>query len=225
MTVIISSHSQCLNANLFLLFDQVIHKHRHIIYRLPHAILWALHAARGLAYLHELNIVPKVLNTSTALLLEGGRKLKLSCHAATVMATRRRVVFCDDNQEQNQVWMAPETIDGPNRGRQTKASNIYSWSMLLWETLARRLPFAERAGEKTLTMAQQLKMLIEHDHRPDIEQECPRPLRELIEACWQKAADMRPNIDEVVEIIDQAYCLLGQLPEDIFELAHHHLVS
>lgn len=161
--------------------------------------------------------MPKVLNTSTALLFEGGRTLKLSCHAATVMATRRRVAFGDDSQRHNHVWMAPETIDGPSRGRQTKASNIYSWSMLLWETLARRLPFAS-----TLTTAQMLKMLIEHDHRPAIEQECPRPLRELIEACWQRDAHQRPTIDEVVGTLHQAYCLLGQSPEDIGEMMLDH---
>jgi len=86
-------------------------------------------------------------------------------------------------------WMAPECIDG---GSPTKASDIYSLGITIWEAYSEEVPFA-RYNERIFPY-----QVVGKQERP------PRPQRmeanaiwDLVQCCWMPEATARPTIDLV----------------------------
>ncbi|CAI2165137.1 5341_t:CDS:2 [Funneliformis geosporum] len=86
----------------------------------------------------------------------------------------------------NLPYIAPEVISGE---RNTKASDIYSISMLMWEISSGQPPFAGIDHDFNLAMK------IINGIRPKIISRTPLGIIELIEQCWDADPSKRPNID------------------------------
>ncbi|OCH93310.1 kinase-like protein [Obba rivulosa] len=105
-------------------------------------------------------------------------------------------------------WMAPEIIDPENvelhSAWYTTQSDVYSFSLTMWEMFTCQVPFYGTNNIHKLTC------LIVDGARPQ------RPLQakaaglsddmwNLIEMCWQKDRTKRPNIPYVLEALKQAH--------------------
>jgi mitogen-activated protein kinase kinase kinase 7 len=107
-------------------------------YNAGHAISWALQAAKGVAYLHSLKPKPLIhrdLKSPNLLLVNHGLTLKIcdfgtACDKSTVMT----------NMKGSAAWMAPEVFEG---NTYSEKCDVFSWGIILWEMLTRRLPFEE----------------------------------------------------------------------------------
>ncbi|KIY94808.1 Mitogen-activated protein kinase kinase kinase 9 [Monoraphidium neglectum] len=89
--------------------------------------------------------------------------------------------------------MAPELL---MQGRASKASDVYSYGILLWELLTGRRAFAGLP-------APLLCIKVVQDHwRPAWPQGVAGPLRALAEACWSPSAGARPTFDEVTSYLE-----------------------
>ncbi|GET53142.1 kinase-like domain-containing protein [Rhizophagus irregularis DAOM 181602=DAOM 197198] len=88
--------------------------------------------------------------------------------------------------------MAPEIL----RGRSyTPASDIYSFSMIMWEFTSGIPPFNNRAHDLQLTLS------ICKGERPEIIENTPQCYVDLMKKCWNEDPLKRPSSEEVLKII------------------------
>ncbi|EXX75233.1 Cmk1p [Rhizophagus irregularis DAOM 197198w] len=89
-------------------------------------------------------------------------------------------------------FMAPEILRGKSY---TPASDIYSFSMIMWEFTSGVPPFNNRAHDI------QLSLSICKGERPEIIENTPQCYVDLMKRCWNEDPLKRPSSKEVLEII------------------------
>ncbi|CAD5217263.1 unnamed protein product [Bursaphelenchus okinawaensis] len=92
-------------------------------------------------------------------------------------------------------WMSPELIA---RQEFSKASDIWSFGILFWEILTNHMPLQEYEGAiVVIAIAQRGKT-------PDIPDNCPLAIRNVMQLCWQQNPERRPSFTEVIVLLKQA---------------------
>ncbi|GBC12462.1 kinase-like domain-containing protein [Rhizophagus irregularis DAOM 181602=DAOM 197198] len=89
-------------------------------------------------------------------------------------------------------FMAPEVLRGKSY---TPASDIYSFSMIMWELTSGVPPFNDRAHDL------QLSLSICKGERPEIIENTPQCYVDLMKKCWNEDPLKRPSTSEVNGII------------------------
>jgi len=89
-------------------------------------------------------------------------------------------------------FMAPEVLRGKTY---TPASDIYSFSMIMWEFTSGISPFNDRAHDF------QLSLSICKGERPKIIENTPQCYVDLMKKCWDENPLKRPSASEVLSII------------------------
>src|SRR5688572_20448912 len=89
-------------------------------------------------------------------------------------------------------FVAPEILRGKSY---TTASDIYSFSMIMWEFTSGMPPFDDRAHDF------QLGLSICNGKRPEITENIPKCYVDLMKKCWDKDPLIRPNASEIKNII------------------------
>src|SRR5437016_1181779 len=85
-------------------------------------------------------------------------------------------------------YMAPEILRGKPY---TKASDIYSLGIIINEIISIVPPFNEEPHDYYLAID------ICYGRRPEIREETPKILKELINKCWNANPENRPSSDEI----------------------------
>ncbi|RHZ67590.1 hypothetical protein Glove_300g128 [Diversispora epigaea] len=85
-------------------------------------------------------------------------------------------------------YMAPETL---SRGEYTKASDIYSFGMVMLEVLTSYPPYYNTPHDVNLVIK------IREGLKPEIKCEIPQFLREIMEKCWNFEPLNRPTAEEL----------------------------
>ncbi|RHZ88206.1 hypothetical protein Glove_25g25 [Diversispora epigaea] len=85
-------------------------------------------------------------------------------------------------------YMAPETL---SRGEYTKASDIYSFGMVMLEVLTSYPPYYNIPHNENLAMG------ICEGLKPEIKCEIPQFLKEIMEKCWNFEPLNRPTAEEL----------------------------
>ncbi|POG71993.1 kinase-like domain-containing protein [Rhizophagus irregularis DAOM 181602=DAOM 197198] len=107
-------------------------------------------------------------------------------------------------------FMAPEVLRGKSY---TSASDIYSFSMIMWEFTSGIPPFNNRAHDI------QLSLSICKGERPEIIENTPQCYVDLMKKCWDEDPLKRPSSEEVLEIIKKwIYLPYGKEIKDIDEV-------
>ncbi|GBB83317.1 hypothetical protein RclHR1_10040006 [Rhizophagus clarus] len=99
-------------------------------------------------------------------------------------------------------FMAPEVLRG---NPYTSASNIYSFSMIMWELTSRIPPFNDKAHDF------QLALSICKGERPKIIENTPQSYTDLMKKCWNDDPLKRPSASEVLDIIKKWACYTSHL--------------
>ena len=108
-------------------------------------------------------------------------------------------------------FMAPEVLRGKPY---TPASDIYSFSMIMWEFTSGVPPFNDRAHDF------QLSLSICKGERPEIIENTPQCYVDLMKRCWNEDPLKRPSAKEVKDIIIHwIYCpeISEELTSNIME--------
>jgi serine/threonine protein kinase len=101
-------------------------------------------------------------------------------------------------------FMAPEVLRGKPY---TPASDIYSFSMIMWEFTSGVSPFIDRAHNL------QLSLSICKGERPEIIENTPQCYIDLMKKCWDEDPLKRPSALEVSDIIREWI-----FPENVMEI-------
>lgn len=101
-------------------------------------------------------------------------------------------------------YMSPETLLG---GMISTKSDIYSFGILFWQTFSERFPLADMKTKdgKPMISGQICVHVVAKNARPNLKflkENTPKEIINLIKKCWEHLQKNRPNIQEVISIIE-----------------------
>lgn len=88
-------------------------------------------------------------------------------------------------------WAAPEVL---NDEHVRAESDVYSYGIVVWEIVTRRLPWHDASLKELLVRVCTGK-------RPDVPQEAPKQLTLLIGRCWADRPEDRISFDVVLTML------------------------
>ncbi|XP_046561668.1 serine/threonine-protein kinase BCK1/SLK1/SSP31-like [Haliotis rubra] len=154
--------------------------------------------AAGMVYLH--NHRPSVLHLdlkSMNVLIGTGDRAKIADfgfsklkHEADQNAAKASKV--KEQIQGSPAWMAPELLQA---GEVTPKADVYSFGMILWEMLTRKIPYD---GSSMFQILEKVRL----NKRPEIPMECPVELAGFISRCWDHKPARRPVFKEVLSTLE-----------------------
>ncbi|GAY38888.1 hypothetical protein CUMW_040160 [Citrus unshiu] len=108
-------------------------------------------------------------------------------------------------------YMAPEVLNGNPYNRKC---DVYSFGICLWEIYCCDMPYPD------LSFSEVTSAVVRQNLRPEIPRCCPSSLANVMKRCWDANPDKRPEMDEVVsmlEVIDTSKgggMIPGDQPQD-----------
>ncbi|KAJ6800890.1 serine/threonine-protein kinase HT1-like [Iris pallida] len=150
----------------------------------------ALDLARGLSYLHSKKIVHRDVKTEN-MLLDKTRTVKIADFGVA------RVEAQNPNDMTGETgtlgYMAPEVLNGNPYNRKC---DVYSYGICLWEIYCCDMPYAD------LSFSEVTSAVVRQNLRPEIPRCCPNSLANVMKRCWDANPDKRPEMDEVVKMLE-----------------------
>jgi serine/threonine protein kinase len=151
---------------------------------------------RGLVNIHSMNIIHRDFHSGN-IFFDGdyGIDVKIGDLGLSKSATAESTD--DDNENYGIIpYMAPEIFEGQ---KYIKASDIYSFGMIMWEVMTGRRPFWDRSHDTDLIIE------IVDGLRPPIVTNAPEGYIELMEECWHSDPNKRPTANDIIEKIIKMY--------------------
>lgn len=161
---------------------------------IPLRIQIALDIARGLKYLHFLDIVHKDLKSMNVLLTNdwkakitdfGLARIKLETQATSTHHKAASIRWC-----------APEVFR--RNASRTKESDIWSLGLVFWEISSRKIPFAEEVNETIVIN------FIKDGEKEVIPDDCPSFLSTIMQKCWSMNPLDRPDASQIVSMFESS---------------------
>jgi hypothetical protein len=147
----------------------------------------ALDVANGLSFLHSREMVHCDLK-SLNVLLDDRYRAKIADFGMSKVRTS--TYSFSGAQAGTPFWTAPEVLDGE---KYTKSADVYSYGVILWEILARRVPFSSVGDRMSTFMAFVIK-----GKREPIPVNAPAILARMTAECWAQEPEQRPTMAQVV---------------------------
>mmetsp|Transcript_19477 Transcript_19477/g.58856 ORF Transcript_19477/g.58856 Transcript_19477/m.58856 type:complete len:1008 (+) Transcript_19477:234-3257(+) len=150
--------------------------------------------ATGVAYMHSMGMLHRDLKSSNCLLDAGGQVKVSDFGLATLEdeATRGNIGTFR--------WMAPEVA---RREGSSKSSDVYSFSMLMYELITHQVPFAAWSAELAAAVVAQ------NGARPALPAGTPAPLVDLMRRCWASDPLKRPSFRKVLQLLARVRGMLA----------------
>lgn len=158
--------------------------------------------ATGMVHIHSTGMLHRDLKSSNCL-LDAGRGVKVSDFGLAVLEHDAQL-----GENGTYRWMAPEVV---RREGCSKASDVYSFSMVLYELVTHSVPFAAWSAELAAAVVAQ------NGARPLLPMNTPQLLAELFQQCWATEPTSRPPFTEVVRMLARVRSKLT--PQDLFWLS------
>ncbi|KAK6249475.1 hypothetical protein SCA6_003480 [Theobroma cacao] len=150
----------------------------------------ALDLARGLSYLHSQKIVHRDVKTEN-MLLDKTRTVKIADFGVA------RVEASNPNDMTGETgtlgYMAPEVLNGNPYNRKC---DVYSFGICLWEIYCCDMPYPD------LSFSEVTSAVVRQNLRPEMPRCCPSSLANVMKRCWDANPDKRPEMDEVVSMLE-----------------------
>ncbi|KAB1218133.1 Serine/threonine-protein kinase HT1 [Morella rubra] len=164
----------------------------------------ALDLSRGLSYLHSKKIVHRDVKTEN-MLLNAQRTLKIADFGVARVEAQNPMDMTGETGTLG--YMAPEVLDGKPYNRRC---DVYSFGICLWEIYCCDMPYPD------LSFADVSSAVVRQNLRPEIPRCCPSSLANIMRKCWDANADKRPEMDEVVRMLEAIDTSKGggMIPED-----------
>lgn len=164
----------------------------------------ALDLARGLSYLHSKKIVHRDVKTEN-MLLDTQRNLKIADFGVARVEAQNPKDMTGETGTLG--YMAPEVLEGKPYDHKC---DVYSFSICLWEIYCCDMPYPD------LSFVEVSSAVVRQNLRPEIPRCCPSSLANIMRKCWDGNPHKRPEMDEVVKLLEAIDTSKGggMIPED-----------
>ncbi len=152
---------------------------------------WSKQAARAIQYLHQMNIVHKDVKCENYL-LTANHVLKLADFGLAKQMDRT----CKASHRATWTHMAPELLESCEL---SPMFDIFAFGVVIWEMLTGSVPY-EGMGYQAIVYH-----VCHQKKRLEIPADCPAHLAQLMTLCWQDDHKKRPNIDDVISVLEEPY--------------------
>ncbi|RIA96280.1 kinase-like domain-containing protein [Glomus cerebriforme] len=171
-------------------------KKKFLLLKWKDKIQMALDITRGLKYLHSEEIVHRDLHSKNILVNDG--KLLIAD-----LGLSKKLAEISSNSKANKLGMV-EYIDPRchkiTKFKKDKKSDIYGLGVLLWEITSGNPPFSDHSQDDLYALV--IKICCEN-LREDPIMGTPLKYLQLYQRCWDDDPKLRPDIEEVYEILSQ----------------------
>ncbi|KAL1561771.1 serine/threonine-protein kinase STY13-like [Salvia divinorum] len=150
----------------------------------------ALDLARGLSYLHAQRIVHRDVKAEN-MLIGAQRTLKIADFGVARVEANNPSDMTGETGTLG--YMAPEVLDGKPYNRKC---DVYSFGVCVWEIYCCDLPYND------FSFADIMSAVVRQNLRPEIPRCCPSSLASIMKRCWDANPDRRPEMDEVVRLLE-----------------------
>eukprot|EP00897_Mesotaenium_endlicherianum_P008639 jgi/Mesen1/7803/ME000408S06912 len=164
-------------------------RHRRKKLPLKTVVQLALDMARGLDYLHSKKIVHRDVKTEN-MLLDKRNCIKIADFGVARVESANPMDMTGETGTLG--YMAPEVLDGKPYNRK---ADVYSYGICLWEMYACDMPFP------SLTL-KEMQAVVKQGLRPTVPSCCPPALSNVMRRCWSSAPKDRPQMNEVVKMLE-----------------------
>src|SRR5438045_277480 len=136
----------------------------------------------GLEEIHNANIIHKDYHS--------GNIFITNASIIGDLGISKSAIESSDDNENNEIYgiipyVAPEVLQGQ---KYTKASDVYSLGMIMWELMTGRRPFWNHVHDTELIIQ------ICDGLRPPINTNAPEGYTKLMQECWNFDSKMRPTV-------------------------------
>ena len=171
--------------------------------QLPHNLKkkWAIQVARGLKYLRDKRVLHRDIK-SPNLLITADDDLKICDFGISKDLTSTKTTAHPDKGSVK--WQAPEIFKDLNL---SPKADIFAFGIVLWELETCEEPYK---GQHTNHVMYKVGS---EDVRPKIPETCPPAMKSLIQQCWHKHKDHRPDIEEVLQQLERLDEQMQQLKQ------------
>ena len=150
------------------------------------------HIITGLKNIHDVNIIHKDFHSGNIFF-----NVANTAFIGDLGISKSATEATDDDENYGIIpYMAPEIFQGQ---KYTKASDIYSYGMIMWEFMTGRRPFWDRVHDTELIIE------ICDGLRPPIVTNAPEGYVDLMKECWNSDPNKRPTAEDVLKKISTMY--------------------
>jgi len=164
----------------------------------------ALGAARGMRYLNNLNppVIHRDLKSENLLVSED-----LTCKVSDfgIFTIKSQFDCTMTSNIGTPVYMAPEVI---NQRAYTPKVDVYSFGILLVEIYTGTRPYSSESFAEMFP-SDIMRAVVHEGLRPEIPQDCPTELTQLIRECLNSIPDLRPTFKEIVSRLERLILTLS----------------
>ncbi|CAL8101258.1 unnamed protein product [Orchesella dallaii] len=169
----------------------VLHQSTNVVVDSTQALKFALDIARGMSYFHNLErFVPNFYLNSFHVMIDEDLTARVSMSDA-------KFGFQDRGKLFHPAWMSPESLQKKQFDINNKASDMWSFAIILWELATRNVPFADLSP-----MEAGMKIALE-SLRVSIPPGTSPHLTKLIRICMNEDPGKRPTFDMIVPILEK----------------------
>ncbi|KAL8158826.1 hypothetical protein V2J09_000363 [Rumex salicifolius] len=159
-------------------------------FKLPSLLKVAIDVSKGMNYLHQNNIIHRDLKAAN-LLMDENEVVKVCDFGVARVKVQSGVMTSETGTYR---WMAPEVIEHKPYGHK---ADVFSFGIVMWELLTGKIPY------EYLTPLQAAVGVVQKNLRPTIPKGTHPMLSSLLERCWQKNPNLRPDFSETIDILQQ----------------------
>ena len=148
-----------------------------------------IHIAKGLDHIHKQDIIHRDLHSKNILCKNEENEDDIVISDLGISKSAMEST-CDNKIYGVISYIAPENLQGKEY---TKASDIYSFGMIMWELMTGRKPFWDQKNDT------ELMIKVKDGLRPSIVTNTPKDYVKLMQECWSSNPIKRPMAAKIFE--------------------------
>jgi integrin-linked kinase len=169
----------------------VLHGETGIVVDQNQALRFSLDVARGMEFLHSMEpLVPNLNLNSKHVMIDEDL-------SARINMADYKFSFHEKGKEYNPQWLAPEALTKKPDDINSRACDMWSYAILLWELATREVPFAELSP-----MEIGMKVALE-GLRIKIPPGTSLHMKRMVTICMNEDPAKRPRFDMIIPILEK----------------------